>query len=246
MNKKTLAALALTAALGASPAWAAEVVSANTVGYQKVTLVPGFNFVAPQFLTVGGGSIDIQSVHLDVADADATGGDNIQILDADGNPVAQYYWFPAEWIDGVKSGWVDETGDRAAVDIANGLAVLIEAVDDSTVTISGEVCTNDAATVSVAGFNFVGNASPVEVDIQDFQIDIADADATGGDNIQILDDTFNPVAQYYWFPAEWIDGVKSGWVDETGDRAQVSIAPGQGFLFESVDDGTVISAPAAQ
>ena len=218
------------------------------MGYQKVTLQPGFNFVAPQFITVGGGAINIQDVKLNVADADATGMDNIQILDADGNPVAQYYWFPKAWtVSGTQSGWVDETGDLADVTVANGLAFLLEGADDSTVTIAGEVPTNDVATVSVAGFNFVGNATPVEVDIQDFQINVADDDATGLDNIQILDVNFNPVAQYYWFPKAWtVSGTKSGWVDESGDLAQVSIAPGQGFLFEAVDDGTVITAPAAE
>ena len=98
-----------------------------------MTLVPGFNFVAPQFVAVGGDSIDLQSIRLDVADADATGGDNIQILDEGGNPVAQYYWFPKEWIDGVKSGWVDETGGRAQVSIAPGQGFLFESVDDGVV-----------------------------------------------------------------------------------------------------------------
>ena len=218
-------------------------------GYQKVELQPGFNFVAPQFTAVGGGAIDLQSIRLDVADEDATGGDNIQILDNDGNPVAQYPWYPAEWtLTGEKSGWVDtDTGDLAEVNIANGLGFLVEGVDVSTVTVAGEVSMVDAETEAVVGFNFVGNSSPVPVDIQDITINISDASATGGDNIQILDENGNPIAQYPWYPAEWtLTGEKSGWVDtDTGDLAEVTLAPGQGFLFEAVDDGTVITAPAA-
>ena len=229
------------------PARAAEVVSSNIVGYQKVTLQEGFNFVAPQFNIVGGGDLDLQSIKLDVSDDEATGNDNIQILDADGNPVAQYYWYPAAWFGGTKSGWVDgDTGGLADVTVANGLAVLVEGTSDCTVTVAGEVPTTDAETTTVEGFNFVGNSSPSAINIQDLQIDVADADATGNDNIQILDANGNPVAQYYWYPAAWFGGTKSGWVDgDTGDLADVELAPGQGVLFEAGDAGTKITAPAA-
>ena len=101
--------------------------SSNIVGYQKVTLQEGFNFVAPQFNLVGGGDLDLQSIKLDVPDSEATGADNIQILDADGNPVATYYWFAAEWFGGEKSGWFDgDTGGLADVELAPGQGVLFE------------------------------------------------------------------------------------------------------------------------
>ena len=110
--------------------------SSNIVGYQKVEIQSGFNFVAPQFVAIGGNGIDLQSIRLDVSDDDATGDDNIQILDADGNPVAQYYWYPGEWFGSETSGWVDgDTGGLAEVDLANGYSVLVEGVDDATVTI---------------------------------------------------------------------------------------------------------------
>ena len=222
-------------------------VSSNIVGYQKVNIQSGFNFVAPQFTTIGDTAIDLQSIRLDVADADATGAENIQVLDADGNPVATYYWFPADWFGGEKSGWVDsETGGLAEVDLENGMSVLVEGVDDSTLTVYGEVPDGDAASTAVAGFNFVGNSSPATINIQDLKIDVADEDATGGDNIQILDADFNPIATYYWFPADWFGGEKSGWVDsETGGLADIDLAPGQGVLFESVDAGTTLTAPSA-
>ena len=222
-------------------------VSSNIVGYQKVDIQAGFNFVAPQFTTIGDTAIDLQSIRLDVADADATGDENIQVLDENGNPVASYYWYPADWFGGEKSGWVDgDTGDLADVALENGMSVLVEGIDDSTLTIYGEVSNSDAESVAVAGFNFVGNSSPKTISIQDLQIDVADENATGDDNIQILDENGNPVATYYWYPADWFGGEKSGWVDgETGDLADVELTPGQGVLFESVDDGTVIFAPSA-
>ena len=39
-----------------APAWGAEVVSSNIVGYEKLTLTPGFNMIGNQFLAVGGDS----------------------------------------------------------------------------------------------------------------------------------------------------------------------------------------------
>ena len=250
MNKKTLAALALVAALGASPAWAAEVVSVNTVGYQKVELQPGFNFVAPQFIAVGGGTISIQDIHLDVADEDVSYVDNIQILDEGGATIASYSWWPkADTVSGLKSGWVDgDTGDLADVMLDNGVSVLIEANDYSTVTIAGEVSTNDASVTSVAGFNWVGNPTPVAINIQDIQIDVADADVSYVDNIQILDAGGATIASYSWWPkGDTVSGLKSGWVDgDTSDLADVTLEPGQGVLLETQDAGITITVPAAQ
>ena len=45
----------------ALPAWAAEVYSSNIVGYQKLSLVPGYNMVAVQFANVGGGAQDLST-----------------------------------------------------------------------------------------------------------------------------------------------------------------------------------------
>ena len=116
-------------------ACAEEVYSSNIVGYQKVQLQPGFNFVAPQFVAVGGDSIDLQSVRLDVADEEATGADSIQILDEGGSTIETYFWNPADWTaSGEKSGWVDgETGDLAEVELAPGQGVLLDSADEGTI-----------------------------------------------------------------------------------------------------------------
>ena len=220
------------------------------MGYQKVELQPGFNFVAPQFIAVGGGTISIQDIHLDVADEDVSYVDNIQILDEGGATIASYSWWPkADTVSGLKSGWVDgDTGDLADVMLDNGVSVLIEANDYSTVTIAGEVSTNDASVTSVAGFNWVGNPTPVAINIQDIQIDVADADVSYVDNIQILDAGGATIASYSWWPkGDTVSGLKSGWVDgDTSDLADVTLEPGQGVLLETQDAGITITVPAAQ
>ena len=118
----------------ARPAWGAEVVSSNIVGYQKVTLQPGFNFVAPQFTAVGGGDLNLQSIRLDVSDNDATGTDNIQILNAAGATVATYYWMPSDMVDSGVAGWVDGD-DLADVELAPGQGVLLDTTTGVTISL---------------------------------------------------------------------------------------------------------------
>ncbi len=215
------------------------------MGYQKVTLQTGFNFVAPQFIAVGGGDLDLQSVKFNVADDAATGGDNIQILDEGGATVAQYYWMPPSFTGAEKAGWVDESFQLVDGTIANGLSVLVDSTDELTVTVAGEVSTKDSETLSVAGVNFVGNSTPSPINIQDIQIDVADDEATGGDNIQILDDGGATIAQYYWMPPSFTGAAKSGWVDENFQLVDVELAPGQGVLLDATADDIKITVPTA-
>ena len=136
-------------------------------------------------------------------------------------------------------------GQLADVELQNGLSVLLDSSDQGTVTISGEVATQNAIVESVAGFNFVGNSSPVAINIQDIQLGVNDDDATGNDNIQILDDGGATIAMYFWNPADWFGGEKSGWVDDMGQLADVELAPGQGVLLDASDDGIQITIPSA-
>ena len=238
--KKTLIAIALAAMM--APAWGAEVVSSNIVGYQKVTLQPGFNFVAPQFTAVGGGDLNLQSIRLDVSDNDATGTDNIQILNAAGATVATYYWMPSDMVESGVAGWVDGD-DLADVSIANGYSVLVDSEEVESVTVAGEVKPSKSYIVAQDGFNFVGNSTPVPISLQDIQIDVADADAQGTDNIQILDADGATVATYYWMPSDMVDSGVAGWVDGD-DLADVELAPGQGVLLDTTT-GVTISLPTA-
>ena len=46
----------------ALPAWAAEVVSSNIVGYQTISLDAGYNMIGIQFVQVGGDAKDLSTV----------------------------------------------------------------------------------------------------------------------------------------------------------------------------------------
>ena len=216
------------------------------MGYQKLTLGEGFNWVAPQFLTVGGTPINIQDLQLDFGDGEALGGDNLQILDEGGATIVTYNWFPGDWMGTDKDGWFDENSELANVTLDSGMSVLINCDTDGTVVkIFGEVGTADYETTAVAGFNFVGNTTPVTINIQDIQLDFGNGEAQGGDNLQLLDNGGATVTTYNWFPGDWMGTSTDGWYDENSELADVELAPGQGVLINADTDGTIISVPSA-
>ena len=60
---KKLLAIALAATL--APAWGADVISSNVVGYNKVTLTQGYNMLAPMFTYVNGGDKAIPDIFVE-------------------------------------------------------------------------------------------------------------------------------------------------------------------------------------
>ena len=203
--------------------------SANVVGYQQKDTVTGFNFVIPSFKAVNGGSVHIQDIKI----ANATDwGDNIQVLDEGGATIATYYYASAEQSGAAADGWLDDTLALADVTFAPGQSVLIDTVDSAVLTFAGQVSTEDTVVETVPGFNFVGNNTPVAVNIQDIKI----ANATDwGDNIQVLDEGGATIATYYYASAEQSGAAADGWLDDTLALADVTLEPGQGILIDTVD-----------
>lgn len=226
-----------------APAGTSAVVSVNEVGYQQLDLVAGFNLVAPQFTEIGSDSIGIQSMRLNVADEDATGGDCVNILDENGNPIESFYWFPAEWIGTDMSGWLDaETGLLSETGLENGVSVNVHSEQETSLMVHGEVQMADVGRSVTFGYNMIGNPYPVSIGIQSIQLCVPDEDVSGGDCLNVLDENGNPVASYYWFPGEWIGSETSGWLDaETGELSNVEILPGQGLLLDSTVNDVVVT-----
>ena len=225
----------------------AEVTSSNTVGYQKIALGTGFNWVAPQFLAIGEEPIHIQNLILNFGQDGATGAENIQILDNGGATDGMYYW-TSEADDAGFVGWANEDGDAPADFTLNpGQSVLLDcgAGTDTTLLVLGEVATADYVTTAVAGFNFVGNCTPDTIHVQEILLDFGEGDATGGENIQILDNGGATDGMYYW-TSEADDAGFVGWANEDGDApANFTLDPGQGILIDIGNSGTLITVPSA-
>ena len=205
------------------------------VGYQQKDTVSGFNFVIPTFKAINGGAIHIQDIKI----ANATDwADNIQVLDEGGATVAAYFYATAEQSGFETDGWVSEdfTG-LADVTFATGQSILIDTASPAVLTFAGQVSTEDTVVETVPGFNFVGNNTPVAVNIQDFTI----VGATDwADNIQILDEGGATVSAYFYATAEQSGFEADGWVSEDFTTlADVTFEPGQGILIDTADVATV-------
>ena len=218
------------------------------VGYNtKSDTVQGFNFYAPQFQAVGNtAGVNIQDIKLDFGEGESTGVDNIQVLDEGGATIATYTWMPADWFGGEQDGWVDEDFVLANVTLSAGQGVLVDIVEAGTSIVNaGQVADAPTTVTGVQGFNFIGNNSPVAINIQDIKLDFVEGESTGVDNIQILDEGGATTATYTWMPADWFGGEQDGWVDEDFALADVTIQPGAGFLVDIVDAGTKVIIPSA-
>ena len=193
----------------------------------------GFNFVIPTFAAVSGGTVNIQDIKISNATDWA---DNIQILDEGGATVAAYIYASAEQSGATADGWLDDTFALADVTLEPGQSILVDTADAAVITFSGQVSTADTAVETVPGFNFIGNNTPVAINIQDLVI-------TGGtdwaDNIQILDEGGATVAAYIYATAEQSGAAADGWLDDTFALADVDLEPGQGVLIDTADVATV-------
>ena len=215
--KKTFIALALAASV--APAWAAEVVSSNIVGYSKLDLANGFTMVGVPFQQVGTeNTVSVQDIKASGLtgfnwDTFESGGDTLLIWD----PTQQMY--PTEFIYtgdteteamtgmGIPAGvWFDmATFAPADLDVENGSAVwIVSEGANGVVTLSGEVPTNAVPVQLVTGFNMVANPYPKATDVNDiFTVSGLtgfnwDTFESGGDTLLIWD----PAQQMY--PTEFI------------------------------------------
>ena len=239
----------------AAPAQAAEVVSSNIVGYNKLTLTTQFTLVASQFNTVG-------AIAKNVQDFVATDND-LPGLDPDDGYAAQtelrywngtgyetYGWDPDgdPSIEGSDHKWVDETLAVAdfSIPVGNAVWIKIPANTQSEILLSGEVLAGDSATESVrAGFTLIANPFPSTIDIQQIQ---------PSENLPGLDPDDGYAAQTelrYWNGTGYdtfgwdpdgdpsIEGSDHKWVDETLAVAQKNIEIGKGFWIKTTQSGSV-------
>ena len=201
------------------------------VGYQQKETVTGFNFVIPTFTAVDGGAVHIQDIKIANASSWA---DNIQVLDEGGAGIAMYVYATAEESGYEADGWLSEDGTELAdVTFAPGQSILIDTADTATLTFAGKVSTDDTVVETVQGFNFVGNNTPVPVNIQDITITGA---TSWADNIQILDEGGAGIAMYVYATAEESGYETDGWLSEDGtELADVTLEAGQGILIDTAD-----------
>ena len=202
------------------------------MGYTQKDTVTGFNFVIPTFAAVGGtAGVNIQDIKISNATDWA---DNIQVLDEGGATIAQYFYATAAESGYEADGWLSEDASGLAdVTFASGQSILIDTADAAVITFSGRVATEDTVVETVSGFNFIGNNTPVAINIQDITITGA---TDWADNIQVLDEGGATIAQYFYATAAESGYEADGWLSEDASGlADVTIEPGQGILVDTAD-----------
>jgi len=257
--KKTLIAIALAAMV--APAWAAEVVSSNIVGYEKLTIpANAMTIQGVQFKTVGDAvndSVSLQSIKPE--GYVENGGDWIMVWDPNAQSYTDaYYWgesadggvydSPDENAECLGPGWGDGNQTVIDIDLNHGQGFWTKARSGGTLTVSGEVSSNNSITIPVNAMTLVTSTYPGELDIQ--KIVPAGYVENGGDWIMIWD----PVNQtyidaYYWgesadggvydSPDENAECLGPGWGDGNQTVINITLAPGQGFWTKARLGGTL-------
>ena len=238
----------------------ADVASQNVVGYTDITVKPGFNCISLNFDAVGGGGIDIQNLiatnSLIAGNASATS-DRIQIWD--GTRFTEYFYRaykannPGRFLIG--PCWVDANNAsvKATTSITNGVGVWFarpaSAPATATIRIAGEV-SDTANNVQInPGFNMIGLAFPVDVEVNSESCPIdwttcaiaGNASATS-DRIQVWDGT--RFTEYFYRaykannPGRFLIG--PCWVDANNAsvKADLTLHAGQGFWYARPSTGS--------
>ncbi|MGN0847815.1 MAG: hypothetical protein ACI4RA_10590, partial [Kiritimatiellia bacterium] len=227
------------AAVGAK----ADVESANVVGYTQKAARADLNWYAPQFLSVGANTIDINAIRLNDNGAGEVGwGDVMQVVGPLGNASEVYlYWDPSADPNGEATTyyWGDENGEAVSVsfDAGDGIAIDNANALEFTIDNAGDVASSDVAFTAAADLNWLGNPFPTSININAISLDDNGAGNVGwGDVMQIVGPLGNPSEVYlYWDPSADPDGEATTyyWGDENGKAVDVTLASGAGFAIDN-------------
>ena len=230
----------------AAPAQAADVVSSNIVGYQRLAIpAEGYALLANPFVEVGTGTTgqpvgyEINEMFADDTENSTAGnsaglGDQIQVWDSSTQGYDTYF-FSAR----AGNAWADVSTPRVASDVSfefgDGYWYLNRAKDAYTLTVSGEVSTKEVqVTLAASGYTLVCNPFPADLPLNSENIDWATAGSTAGnsaglgDQIQLWDIETQGYDTYF-FSAR----AGNAWADVGSPRVATteSIPAGQGFWY---------------
>ena len=242
---------------GTCPAWAAEVVSSNIVGYNRVSLTEGFNLLGAQFVNVGGQIQDIQDFiasDTTLLGLDDDGMFQSELLVWNGQGYTTYGWLDAD--DGTNNevpewnnSWLlYDMSDLASVNMTPGMGCWIKSGADAVVSFKGEVPSATTVTQNLtAGFNLLSNPFPAALPIQAVQSDdLPGLDDDGMFQTELLVWNGQGYTTYGWLDAD--DGTNNevpewnnSWLlYDMSDLANVTIDMGKGFWIKPATAASVV------
>lgn len=201
------------------------------------------NWYAPQFLTVGANTIDINAIQLDDDGAGTVGwGDNMQIVGPLGSPEVTYYYYDKSMNPaGEEAGnfWGDETLSPIAISFDQADGIALDNSNGLTFNIcnAGQVPSSKVSFEARANLNWAGNPFPAALNINAIQLNDKGAGTVGwGDNMQIVGPLGSPEITYYYYDKSMNPaGEEAGnfWGDEMLAPVNVTLQPGAGFAIDN-------------
>ena len=159
-----------------APAQAADVVSSNIVGYNKITLTEGYNLVGGQFVEIGGANRDLSTSF--ILDDSFAGYDakykfktRLQVWNGGGYDTYGWAGDSGTEVDDDPSldyTWTDLGAEAVEDEVPPTEGVWIIAEKAGVATVSGEVVTTNVTINLVSGYNLVCNPYPMEMPITSF------------------------------------------------------------------------------
>ena len=237
----------------------------SIVGYQSITINPGFNLISLNFEPIDGTPVDIQDLIQNkealVAGNGAAVADQIQIWDGTKFTIYYYRAYKSNnpgkftlgpcWVDG------NNASVKATVPVTRGMGVWFARPESSAageITLTGSVGKETKNLQINPGFNMIGSAFPCDVSVNSDScpIDwttcaIAGNGAAVADQIQIWDGAKFTVYYYRAYKSNnpgkftlgpcWVDG------NNASVKADLTIKSGTGFWYARPDSESAGTLP---
>ena len=234
----------------ARPAWGADVVSSNIVGYEKLSLTANsFIMSAVQFVSVGGNAGTMSDLF---TATDIPYGSEARFVGDDGNYEFLEYVDEAydEPNDDFVPGWADRDGYLITDVKTPGTGFWVKASEDYDLVQSGQVVDTASATVTIPAGMFVMASNPYPVAFNPNATTVNwGSNLAYGTELRVL----NASGQYVFY--EYVDEAYDepnddfvpGWADRDGYLVNGDIADvGQGFWIKSENAITItFTSPAS-
>ena len=241
MKKLMFAVAAMAAGIAV-----ADITSSNIVGYSNKAAEGNLNFYAPQFVTVGCNTIDIQDIELKDTEGMVGYGDSMQIIGPLGNATKSYsYW--AGYMDPTMTVtkdfyWANDdlTPVVSSIDRAAGIAIDNASLIDFNLSNAGEVIAEDVTVPAEANLNWLGNPFSANISIQDIELKDTEGMVGYGDSLQIVGPLGNASESFsYW--GGYMDPTSTVtkdfyWANDDLTPVEKTLKPGDGFAIDNASE----------
>ena len=227
-----------------APAWGAEVVSSNIVGYQKVALAKGLNLVGSQFVQVGEGDVPFELSELtnmkDQPSFDESLNAQTTIRFFTGVGYDYYGWsgnltvenpdMAEELADELElddpsvlnNHWLNSSYEISDEEALTGQGFWIYAANAGTITMSGQVIEDTTKSFPlVAGLNLVSCPWPINLSMINITVDNGQPSFDSGMNAQTSIRVFTGVGYDYYGWSGNLTGENPDMAEELADELEI-------------------------